>query len=374
MSEIRPLAREELPAVVALHEREARSRGATLPPGLESHLDRLFFDYPWFDPELGPLAHVEDDGTISAFVGSSARRFVWRDRPVRVRVSSHLLADAEASKRVAGLRLLRALLDGPQDLTVTDSANQRALRLWGALGGSTEQLSCMAWIRVFEPWRFGRAFLGWRHRRALGAVATPFARPFDAVTTRVASRVFRAPRSPAPTSPLDGASLTEVFGAVGAAFDFRPAYEDTTFTEWLLGSLEATWGHGRVSGSVVSKEGRPVGAYVYALKPGRVAETVHVSATPRDVGVVLDALFAEARERGLVAVQGRLEAHLRHALFEHPCVLHRSGASVLVHASDADLLGAVLAGRGLLTRLDSDWWMYGPWWDLTVGADAGVVP
>jgi hypothetical protein len=370
MSEIRPLAREELPAVVALHEREARSRGASLPPGLERHLDRLFFDSPWFDPELAPLAHVEDDGTISAFVGSSARRFLWQDRPVRVRVSSHLLADAEARKRAAGLRLLRAMLQGPQDLTVTDSANADALRLWAALGGSTAHVSCMAWIRVFEPWRFGRAFLGWRHRRALATAAAPFARPLDALTTRLASRAFRGPCSQARTRTLDGASFVEAFGAVGAAFDFRPAYEDTAFASWLLASLEATWGPERISGSLVSVEGRPVGAFVYALKPGRVAETVHVSAAPRDVGVVLDALFAEARGRRLVAVQGRLEPHLCRALFEHPCVLHRSGASVLVHAREPDLLGAVLAGRAALTRLDADWWMYGPAWDLPVGADA----
>ena len=370
MSEIRPLAREELPAVVALHERVARARSANLPPGLQPHLDRLFFDNPWADADLAPLGHVEDDGTISAFLGSSTRRFVWRGRPVRLRVSSHLLADALARKRAVGLRLLREALAGPQDLTVTDSANASSLRLWNALGGSTAHLGCMAWVRLFEPWQFGRAFLGWRRRRALAAVAAPFARPLDFVTTRSVRSSLRAPS--ARTAPLDAFTLAVNAAEVGEPFELRPAYEDPEFAAWLLDTLRATWGPERVFGSLVTLEERVVGMFVYALKEGRVAEALHVAAAPRDAGVVLDSLFADARSRGLVAVQGRLEAHVHAALMERGCVLHRSGASLLVHADDPDLLDAVLAGRALLTRLEADWWTYGAWWDLTVGADAGL--
>jgi hypothetical protein len=75
------------------------------------------------------------------------------------------------------------------------------------------------------------------------------------------------------------------------------------------------------------------------------------------VGDVLDALLADARERGAVAVQGRVEPHLLDRLPERRALFHKSGYLPLIHSPRPELLHAIHSGRALLTRLAGEWWM-----------------
>jgi hypothetical protein len=72
---------------------------------------------------------------------------------------------------------------------------------------------------------------------------------------------------------------------------------------------------------------------------------------------VLDALLADARERGAVAVQGRVEPHLLDRLPERHALFHKSGYLPLIHSPRPELLHAIHSGRALLTRLAGEWWM-----------------
>lgn len=368
MSEIRPLEREDLPQVVSLHERIARSRSETLPPGLAEHLEGLFFDYPWADPELPPLVYVDDEKAVAGLIGSSVRRLLWDGRPARMRISSHLLADPEVRTRAAGAMLLRECLSGPQDLTVTDTANESSRRLWEGLGGTAWHLGCLGWIRVFRPWRFARAVLSWRGRDGLAATARPFAPALDSVSRRA----FRPPPAKTRSEELTPEAFAAHVDSVTRTFRLRLAYEDADFSTWLLAELRNIWRDERLVARLVWADDQVRGWYVYAVKPEGVAEALHVAGADRDVGDVLDDLFHHAWSRGLSAVQGRVEPHLLDALAHRKCFFHASNSSALIHSRDTELLDAVHEGRGLLTRMDADWWIYGPWWDVTVGTSSAV--
>jgi hypothetical protein len=372
MGDIRPLERSELAEVVGLHERIARSRGETVPPGLERHFARLFFDYPCADPELPPLAYVDEDGTIAGFLGSSVRPFLWEGTPVRMRISSHLLTEPRARKLAAGAQLLRTFLAGPQDFSVTDTANEASRRMWEGLGGATAHLNGVAWVRPLRPWRFGRAFLAWRHRRGLAAAARPLARPLDFLTLNAAARGLRPPRTAAESADLSVADLVEHGNAVTSPYALRPDYASNEFVTWLFGALREVWGAENLVARIVRRDGRVRGWYVYSLKPGGVGAVLQLVAVDRDVDDVLDALVADAFSRGAVGLHGRAEAHVLEPLSNRPCLFYPSGSRVLVHARDPGLTAAIHSGRALLTRVDADWWIYGAWWDATVGTTTGA--
>ena len=95
--------------------------------------------------------------------------------------------------------------------------------------------------------------------------------------------------------------------------------------------------------------------YNYPCEHSRLIRTGRVRV--RDVGDVLDDLFADANAGGSAAIQGRVAAHLLQPLSLRRAVLHPSGYLSLIHARDPELLYSVQSGRALLTRLEGEWWM-----------------
>jgi hypothetical protein len=67
-------------------------------------------------------------------------------------------------------------------------------------------------------------------------------------------------------------------------------------------------------------------------------------------------LFRRCADAGAVAVQGRLEPHLFHAVTERRLII-RSGTLALIHSGDPATTRAILAGEAFLSRLDGEWWM-----------------
>ena len=76
----------------------------------------------------------------------------------------------------------------------------------------------------------------------------------------------------------------------------------------------------------------------------------------RAVGAVIDHLFSHASQSGTAILQGRLEPDLFDPVRQRRCFLHYS-SNVLVHSQNTNLLNAILAGDGLLTRMEGEWWM-----------------
>jgi hypothetical protein len=367
MGEVRPLERDELEQVVALHERVVHAEDGRVPSGLLEHFQSIFFDYPGADAELRPLAFVDGDGRITGFIGSSVRRFVWKGRTVRMRISSHLLTDEEARQQAAGLHLVRELLSGAQDFTVTDTSNEASERIWHRLGGDTVYLNSVGWVRLFKPWRFGRAVLSSRRRRVLAAAARPLAAPLDAATVRL--RDLRAPRTEGATTELTSADLAAFARQVPDAFELRADYGEE-FAGWLYDTLADISGRENLVARAVHRDGELQGWYVYLLKPDGVAETLLIVPTA-DVEPVLDQLLYDAWSRGAVAVRGRVQAHVAVHLARRRCLVHPSSFRVLVCASEPGLVDAIQAGRALLTRIDADW-VYGAWWDVHGGSPIGM--
>ena len=352
---IRPLQRSDLGQVTSLYEHVSRSGSRTPPPGLDRYFEQSFFEQPWADPQIPSLVYVDRDEAIVGFIGSSVRPLDFEGETIRMAFSTQLVADPSVRKRAVGAFLLKAYLAGPQDMTITDEASDEVRRMWEGLGGETVHLACIGWIRPFRPW-IAAAELGARTRPGLARTLRPIAPALDAATRVLASRL--APDKPRGTSEeLTPALLVEHLPEVAKGRRLRPAYDEST-VGWLLREVEAVKSHGTLVRRLVRHEtGEVAGWFVYYAKRGGVGQVLQIAAPERTVDPVLDHLFHDAESRGVTALRGRMEAHLREPLSTRGCYLRRSDAWALIHSSRGDVLHAVHSGRALLTRLEGGWWM-----------------
>jgi hypothetical protein len=358
VADIRPLERDDIPQVASLYEHVARSGSRAAPRGLGAYFAETFLDHPWFDPEIPSLVYQEQNGTIAGFLGSSVRRLLFDGSPIRACVSGQVVTEPRIRSQAAGAFLMRACLEGPQDLTLTDGASTVVEHIWARLGGEAFQIACVGWLRVFRPALFAVDLAAIRRKRhALGSANRSLARILDAATSRVPGRLFRPPRSDALTEPLTPRGLAEHIDEVAAWTSVRPDY-DEAFLKWLFREMAAVTERGRLVCRLIRDPNRVVqGWYVYYLVPGRIGHVLQIAATEHGVETVVEHLLHDAWSGGAAALQGRLEAHLREPLARRRCIFHGGGSLALVHSRDHRLLHAIQSGRSLLTRMEGEWWM-----------------
>jgi len=357
MSPIRPLERADLPQVAALYELVARSGRPTPPPLLGAYFERVLLDHPWADSDIPSLVHVDDDGSIVAFQGSSVRRARFDGRAIRIACAGQLVAHPDARNRAVGALLVRAYLAGPQELTITDTANDQMRRIWMLLGGDMVHASCIGWMRVLRPWRFSEWYLRERRMRWGRPTGGRVLGVLDAASTRWIGGLS-PPREPDVTGePLTPSGLVDHLHAIGDRVRLHLDYDERYLT-WLFDALAFVSGLGTpVARLVRERDGRVLGWYVYYLVPHGVSRVLQVAASDRHVGRVLDDLLHHAWSCGAIAVLGRLEPRLVEPVASRRIVLHPAGYLALAHSRDTEILGAIASGRSLLTRLDGEWWI-----------------
>jgi hypothetical protein len=364
MSSTRSLERSDLPQVAALFELVARSGQPHPPAGLAGYFERVLVDQPWADSEIPSLVHVDDDGRIVAFQGSSTRRARFDGRPIRIGCAGQLVAHPDARHLAVGARLLRIYMKGPQELTVTDTANDQTRGIWMPLGGEAAHLSCIGWLRVLRPWRFAESYLRDRHKSQRRTSGVGLLRALDAATTKMVGRVSPPPAPAGHAEPLTPGSLVEHLPTLARGLRLHLDY-DERYLGWLFDELAALTGLGTpVAQLVRSEAGHVIGWYVYFLALGGISRVLQVAAATRHAGEVLDHLLHHAWSNGAAAVLGRMEPQLVLPLADRQALLHRAGSAALVHSRDPEILGAIASGRALLTRLDAEWWIQDKMVDL----------
>jgi hypothetical protein len=357
VSLIRPLERPDLPEVARLYELVARSGRSTPAPGLAPYFARVLLDQPWADPEIPSLVHLDHDGAIVAFQGSSVRRARFDGRPIKIACAGQLVAHPAARHRAVGALLLRAYLGGVQALTITDTASDQMRQIWTLCGGEMVHAACVEWVRVLRPLGSAEWFLRERRKAWPRPVGGRLLGALDAAATRRIGLVSPPPAPDTTAEPLTAAGLVEHLPLVGDRVRLHLDY-DERYVSWLFEQLAAVSGLGAPVAHLVSEPGgRVLGWYVYYRAPRGVSQVLLVAAPDREVGRVLDHLLYDAWAAGTVAVRGRIEPRLLEPLSRRRCAMRYAGTLALAHSRDAELLGAMASGRSLLSRLDGEWWI-----------------
>ena len=352
-AQIRPCAPTDVPAVAALFQRTFRNPRVAAPASLQAYLRELYFEHPWRDPDLASKVFVAN-GAVAGFIGILPLRLTFRGTTVRAAVAGSLMVDRPQENPLAGARLLRAYLGGPQELSLSDSANAVSRGMWERLGGKAMPTESMEWVRPFRPAATALALAA--DVAPLWRLAWPLAAVIDGAAGLIKHDLLRfKPIADARDSEASDDELIRLIPELAQAYEVRPAWEPTTL-RWVLSHVARKERHGPMVRRIVrDRNGGLLGCYVYYGRRGGVAWVLQVLARPDGVEPVLDNLFANAFRRGCVGIRGRTQARLLDGLQRRQCLFFTYNSTV-VHSANAELLAAIRAGDGLVTGLSGDAW------------------
>jgi len=350
---IRPCTAEDIPAVARLFRKTFAKAVRQGTRSLEDQLRRELFEHPWQDANLPSLVFADVDGALIGFIAVRPLRLLFDGDPVTAAVSGSLMVDEPAKNPLVGARLLRSYLNGPQDLSLSESANAVSRPMWSKLGGRTEAAYSMEWLRVINPAGLGVAMARERSRGA--ALLRPFAAAFD----RFAARVSRNPLRVVPAA--DAGADADDDDLVGAILELLPAYRlrpawDRGSLRWFLDQASVKERYGPLIRRVVrDRKGQTVGAYLYCVRPQGIAFVLQVLATEKAAESVIDDLVVDANRRGAAAVRGRVQPELADVLLRRRAVFVHS-SSLVVRSTRADILAAIHAGDAMITGFACESW------------------
>ena len=356
MTEIRNCSRPDLAAVAALFQKTFRNTAGPAPRSLEAYLAEAFLDHPAYDSEIASRVHVDDAGRVTGFIGVFPLQLVHGGRLVRAAVAGTLMVESPEREPLAGAKLLRSVVKGPQDISISETTNLVSQRLWEPLGGKVVPLMSLDWFRVMRPGAAAVAVLSEKHSRA--SLLAQAARVADSLSGRWTGRALKTPKPPARLTMICEASDSDFAAAVlelSQSFELRPAWSGET-VEWLLRQAARKVRYGPVHRTVVRGRGGELsGCYLYHGGARGIGRVLQLLARPNCVGEVFDCMLYEANAAGLAGLRGRCSPQLMNALLTRDCVfLHR--ASTVIHTKDSELARVVDAGEALITGLAGESW------------------
>jgi hypothetical protein len=351
MGRVRPFLIADIPGVVALRRRAFMESSHRHDQSLAEYFERIFFANPWRGGELHSLVHTEDTGRITGFLGVVPRRALFEGVPIAAAVCTQFMVDPEA-RGLAGVQLVRRLLEGDQELTYADLSNDTSRRIWEGLGGSVSPIQSLTWT---QPIRASRFRAGESARGLAGRALNFAARPAFAIVDSLTAR-FEGPRG-LESIPLTPELVASHAGRLLGRVALHPAY-DPRSTRWLLDQLELRREWGVLRGMALGDSaGEIAGWFLYYMNRGGTGEVVQLVAGPGLHAKVLQSLFAEAWRNGLVAVSGRGDPQLLPCLDPEKSRISRSGTWFLAHARRPEIMSAVERGDAFFSRLEGEWWM-----------------
>ncbi len=349
MATIRPLERDDLPAVSALMSAHLG--------GWESDarvLDETLLSHPWADPETPSLVAEDEDGALVGFIGAQPRRLWVEGKSLRGICCSHLVVDPASRGGAMGALLLGGLLKGEQDLTWSDSADDIVARMWTTFGGRIDHARAYDWLYVLKPLRWTRQALGAVARRRLERESFPVAAlPIHAAGRRLVPRAHPAPPADVVSEEASAEALVEHLAATSRRVKLRLDYDQRTL-DYTFGLVEAQLG-GLVR-RLVRHKGRPIGWYAYLLRPGDVSRVLHLAAPPGEAEAVFAELAQHAQAAGSAALAGRFEPHLEAPLRLRLAVLGFARRAI-IHTRHPEIDALLSSAASLLTRLDGEWYV-----------------
>jgi hypothetical protein len=356
---VRSFTERDIPQVADLYWSVLRERTGPAPAGVHSFLQELYFANPWIDSSIPSLVY-DEKGRIAGFLGVVPRKMSLSGQSLRVAFGGNFAVHPEFRSTLAGLHLLRTYLDGRQDLSQTDSANNTSRALLERLGFTTIMPFSVHWVRPIRPCRAATFALA---RFAANALSTSFefaARPFcgalDSLAVRLSSSPFHLAEPKLRATDLDVETLLSCLKEFASGYALRPEY-DPYALQWLFSFMQRMKGHGKELRSVAltAENNKTVGWYVYYGTPDGVGEVVQLGGSRFYMRAILDHLFYDAWKSGVALLHGRVDQGLMAEFSEKNCFFTCRGGWMVAHSSKREILDVLNNGDAFLSRLDGEW-------------------
>jgi hypothetical protein len=351
----------DIPDVARLFLRAFRKDGKSSDeptPYLRALLRQIYFDNPWYDPDIRSQVFADETGVARGFIGVTVAPLVHEGRRLRAAFAGSLTVEDPARHPLAGARLIRSFLSGPQDLSLTETANATAMRMWQKLGMPFETQYSLNWLRLLRPVSGGTALI--KRRLPLAKSLMPLARLGDQAARRFGGDPFRAVLDPSPRrTTFETVSRSDFDAAVLALaplYSMHPGW-DATSLGWFssLASVKRNFGEPRYR-VALGRDGQPLAAYAYFYRPDDFGWLLQSLTAPAQAGDLVDDMFCDADVVGCCGMRGAAQPWLTNALMSRR-TLFLSRTFFLAHAKDKTLLQAIRSGDALVSGLAGESWM-----------------
>jgi hypothetical protein len=355
---VRPLSESDIPQVADLYWKYMRRREGSAPPALHAFLLELFFTNPFCDSASPSLVYEAQDGRVVGFIGGSVRKMSVCGEPIRVVFGGNLVVHPEFRSGTAAPRLLDRFLAADYDLSVTDSANDISRKILQRMGLHLIPALNIHWARPLQPIRYAVHTMV----RSTGIVATgvkfaakPFCSVADILATRLTASPFRHGESNLHGGELDVATLLQCLGEFRKGYSLCPEYDMESLT-WLLNFMERRPSRGKLRKIVVRDDAQKlVGWYIYYVKPGAIGEVVQIGGAPKSTKSILDHLFNDAWEQGVIALHGMVDARRMADFSDKGCFFTCRGGWTIINPRKPGILELLERGDAFFSRLDGEW-------------------
>ncbi|WP_136660451.1 hypothetical protein [Nitratireductor sp. XY-223] len=356
-ADIRPIEPADIPAVAALYQRILMHRKEAAPASLASYLEEIFLNHPRFDADMPSRVYIDQKGAVGGFIGVLPAPMLLDGNPVRAAVAGSLMVDNPVENPLAGARLLRSVRSGPQDLSISETANDISMGMWEQMGDRALPRYSLQWIRVFRPAGFAAAALAERFK------AARVLRPVASLTDSAAGPLYHSALFGSDDKPrkysrkeIEGRDLIAHLLELSKHYGLHPDWDEGTL-EWTLRHAGRKQRHGEMRSHVVqSPSGKLLGCHVYFARPGGMAWVLQVLSSPKAEATVVASLLDHARETGAVAVRGRVMPRTIAPLMRQRAFF-LCNASTVIHTKNPDIQAAVDSGDAFITGLAAESWI-----------------
>ncbi|MDA4844920.1 hypothetical protein [Hoeflea poritis] len=355
-ADIRPLERSDIPSVAALYQKVLLRSNKPAPTSLGTYLEEVFLDHPRFDAELPSRVCIDAKGAVDGFIGVLPAPMMLNGKSVRAAVAGSLMVGNPAENPLAGARLLRSVRSGPQDLSISETANDVSMGMWEQLGDPALPQYSLQWVRVFRPAGFATAALAERF------AAARLLRPIASLTDTVARPLYRGALATDEKpkryrlKPLEGPELIACLLELSKLHALHPDWDEEAL-HWMLDHAACKRRHGAMhSHAVESPGGKLLGCHICFARPGGIAWTLQLLAAPKAEATVIASLLDHAQQTGAVAIRGRVMPRMVGPLMRQKAFF-LCNASTVIHTKNAEIQATIDAGDAFITGLAAESWI-----------------
>jgi hypothetical protein len=299
---------------------------------------------------LPSLVSETEEGRIMGFLSVVTRHFSFKERKITAALSSQFVVHPEGRERLTAIHLLRAFLNGRQDLSFTDEANDASSKIWVALGGSVSTLQGIHWIVPLRPVRIAcdQYAPAWLARSLAGAVNL-----LDWLVSRLPRGPFQDRSVGLTSETLSTETMLRCLNEITPQCQLRPYYDYASLANTIERAAKKSGSLRKVL--LRDRETQIAGWYVYHCRPGGLAEVLQIVSREDCQVQVVAQMSCDAREHGAIAAVGRLEPGLAEPLANRFCFLFRRKYAMLVHSRCPEILSAIHSGQAFISRLEGEW-------------------
>ncbi|WP_454855964.1 hypothetical protein [Rhizobium binxianense] len=352
MSSVRPLEAADIDHVAALYLETFFRRGKSPSRDLITCLEEFYLSGPTVDPEIPSLVHVNGKGVISGFVGVNVVPMKFSDTRLRAAFGGTLMVRDREQDPMAGARLLKAFLSGPQDLSLSETANTTSLEMAKALRGVAFASYSLEWMRIFRPAAFACDMA--LRKSSLRGWVLPAARGLDRLRGRIAKDAAQTAKAEA-VKRVDAEAFAASVEILISHYRLRPDWPELQLRHVVREAFEKPLYGQPVAALVTAPNGSPIGAFLYHLREGGVGRVLQILALPGREAKVIDCLLADADRRGAAGLRGRTHPAFLEAMLGRKMVF-ANVTNTVAFCRDEAIIDCFRRGQALANGLAGESW------------------